>query len=67
MRDLNTEATTVDLMRMAFWSLHTDDDDLKTQDLLKLSDDLQALAEDAVSYWIAHGRAPELCDPQEVA
>lgn len=65
MRDLNTQATTVDLMRMAFWALHTDDDALTTEDVFKMADDLQALAEDAVSFWIEHRRAPELCHPAE--
>jgi hypothetical protein len=67
MRDLNTQATTVDLMRMAFWALHTDDDAMTTADLFRMSDALQALAEDAVSYWMEHGRAPEICPPQEDA
>lgn len=62
MRDLNTEATTDDLMRMAFWALHTDDDALPTEALFRMADDLQALAEDAVSYWIRHGEAPLLAE-----
>ena len=54
-----------DMIRMLFWDLHTDDDPLDNTDLLRLADEMQALAEDAVSYWIANGRAPMICDPEE--
>ena len=54
-----------DMIRMLFWDLHTDDDPLDNTDLLRMADDLQAIAEDAVSYWIATGHAPEICDPKE--
>ena len=64
MRDLNTQANTVDLMRMAFWALHADDDALTTEQVFQMSDDLQALAEDAVAYWIEHGKAPLLAEEE---
>lgn len=55
----------VDYLRLAFWAAHTDDDPLPTEELLRMAGDLQALAEDAVCYWMAHGKAPLLAEEDE--
>lgn len=57
--------THLDYLRMAFWEAHTDDETMRLDDLAQMSADLQALAEDAATYWMTHGCAPMLCDPEE--
>lgn len=57
--------THLDYLRMAFWESHTDGEPQRLDDLAQMSADLQALAEDAVDYWLTHGCAPMLCDPEE--
>lgn len=52
-----------DYLRMAFWSLHTDDDPLDEDSLRRMAADLQAMCEDAVSYWSQFGKAPLLAEP----
>lgn len=55
-----------DMMNWAFWCAHTDDDKLPLDELIAMSEALDALAQDAVSYWIMYGKAPLLADNEEV-
>jgi hypothetical protein len=56
---------TDEYLRMAFWSLHTDDDPMNEAELRVMAADLQALCEDVVSYWNLWGRAPMLAERGE--
>ncbi len=55
-----------DMMNWAFWEAHTDDDKLPLDELIRMAEEMEALAQDAVSYWIMYGKAPLLADNEEV-
>jgi hypothetical protein len=55
-----------DMMNWAFWHAHTDEDKLPMDELIAMSEELEALAQDAVSYWIMYGKAPLLAEKEEV-
>jgi hypothetical protein len=55
-----------DMINWAFWNAHTDDDKLPLDELIRMSEALDALAQDAVSYWIMFGKAPYLSEKAEV-
>ena len=65
MRYDSKKLTHIDYLRMAFWELHTDGETMRLDDLAQMSAELEALAQDAVDYWLSHGCAPMLRDPGE--
>ena len=52
-----------DMINWAFWEAHTDDDKLPLDELIRMAEEMEALAQDAVSYWIMYGKAPLLAEP----
>ena len=57
--------TTDECLQMAFWSMNAGSEGVDADELMRMSRDLAALAEDAVSYWIQHGKAPLLAETGE--
>lgn len=55
-----------DMINWAFWHAHTDDDKLPLDELIRMSEEMDALAQDAVSYWIMYGKAPLLAEKEKV-
>lgn len=54
--------TSDECLQMAFWSMHAGSQGVSADELLRMSREMAALAEDAVSYWIQHGTAPMLAE-----
>jgi hypothetical protein len=54
-----------DMINWAFWQAHTDDDKLPLDELIRMAEEMEALAQDAVSYWIMYGKAPLLAEKEE--
>lgn len=54
-----------DMINWAFWQAHTDDDKLPLDELIRMAEEMEALAQDAVSYWIMYGKAPLLAENEE--
>jgi hypothetical protein len=59
------KVNTDECLQMAFWSMNAGSQGVDADELLQMSRDLAALAEDAVSYWIQHGTAPLLAEVSE--
>lgn len=55
-----TAPTSYDYVCRAFWADHVDDDPLSEEDLIDMAEELDAMAQDAASYWIEHRKAPWL-------
>jgi hypothetical protein len=62
---MDRNRTELDYLRMAFWALAADTNESIPDDvLLRISNELNALAEDAISYWLNNGKAPYLTNEE---
>lgn len=59
------DRTELDYLRMAFWAEAADTaESIPAEQLQQMADELDALARDAVFYWLENGKAPLLAESE---